>query len=102
MAIVKLEKMQLIGLKSNLAAVINFLSKQGCSEIRENTELAAALEAHKQENQAGHVVPESHAFKEAFIKQINNLALPQTQKVDVFDLPADNYAAFFNRMYATD
>lgn len=94
MAIVKLEKMQLIGLKSNLAAVINFLSKQGCSEIRENTELAAALEAHKQENRAGHVVPESHAFKEAFIKQINNLALPQTQKVDVFDLPADNYAAF--------
>lgn len=92
MAIVKLSKMQLIGLKTELPAIINYLSKQGVLEVRHNVELEQAFSEQANGADATAKAGETADFDQTFTREINHLANPQSYKLAAFKLAKVDFA----------
>ena len=93
MAIVKLSKMQLIGLKTELPAIINYLSKQGVLEVRRNEELEQALTEQTEQAAKTAKANDNADFERVFTDEINHLANPQAYKLTAFKLADVDFAA---------
>lgn len=94
MAIVKLEKIQLLGLQSDLASIMNYLSKQGVLELRRNADMENALEASELDKlaHAYRNLPKETDFSEAFEKEVNHLADPKQYPLSRFGEKAVEFA----------
>lgn len=93
MAIVKLSKMQLIGLKTELPAIINYLSKQGAIEVRRNTELEQAFAEQQVLAEENAKASDNSDFEQNFISEINHLANPQAYRASTFKLAKVDFSA---------
>lgn len=93
MAIVKLSKMQLIGLKTELPAIINYLSKQGVLEVRRNAELEHAFAEQAVSAEGTAKANDNSDFERTFTNEINHLANPQAYKLTAFKLSKVDFAA---------
>lgn len=93
MAIVKLSKMQLIGLKTELPAIINYLSKQRVLEVRRNEELEQALTEQTEQAAKTAKANDNADFERVFTDEINHLANPQAYKLTAFKLADVDFAA---------
>lgn len=93
MAIVKLSKMQLIGLKTELPAIINYLSKQGVLEVRRNAELEHAYAKQAVSAKGTAKANDNSDFERTFTNEINHLANPQAYKLTAFKLSKVDFAA---------
>lgn len=94
MAIVKLEKIQLVGLQSDAPAIMNYLSKQGCLELKRNAELEAAF-AERKLGSAPHAyrsLPKAKDFSTAFEQEVNHLAAPTAYPAARFSEQAVEFA----------